>query len=112
MICLLLLAKDPEIANQPISQTVDLAQRAEFSCSATSEVKYQWKKASGELPSKVTGINTKTLVIPDVRLADQSTYTCVISNAFRSIESNPVDLTVEGMYVCKYKWTCKQYFLI
>ena len=30
------------------------------------------------LVSKVTGINANTLVIPDVRLFDDNTYTCTI----------------------------------
>ena len=57
---------------------------------------------SGQLDqaSKVTGINTNTLVIPDVRSSDDNTYNCVVSNegGSRGISSRgAVRLTVTGM---------------
>ena len=45
----------------------------------------------------MTGINTNTLVIPDVRSSDDNTYTCVASNEGGSIYSHPVRLEVTGM---------------
>ena len=76
---------------------MDLAQCATFSCSATTDdVTYQWIIASGSFPHKVPGINEKTLVIPEIRSTDQNTYTCEVSNADGSIESNPADLSVTG----------------
>ena len=43
------------------------------------------------------GINTNTLVIPDVRSSDDNTYTCVASNEGGSATSNATRLTVAGM---------------
>jgi len=91
---------------QPFSQTVNLTQQATFTCSATGyNVQYQWTIGSGSFPSKVTGINTNTLMIPDVRSSDDNTYTCTISNDGGSVTSNPAKLTVTGMTIKYYMLT-------
>ena len=83
---------------EPISVNVDLTQTATFICSATGyDVNHKWTIGSGSFPSKVTGINTNTLVIPDVRSSDDNTYTCVASNEGGSVLSNDAKLTVTGM---------------
>ena len=75
-------------------------------CFATGyDVSYQWAIGSGSFPSKVTGINTDTLVIPDVRSSDDNTYTCTISNDGGSITSNSAKLTVTGMTIKCYMLT-------
>ena len=71
-----------------------------FTCSATGDdVKYQWTIGLGSFPSKVTGINTNTLVIPDVRSSDDNAYSCTISNDGGSVKLDPVKLTVTGMSI-------------
>ena len=85
---------------QPSSQAVNLTQAATFTCSAAGyNVQYQWTIGSGSFPSKGTGINTNTLVIPDVKSSDDNTYTCTISNDGGSVTSNPAKLTVTGMTI-------------
>ena len=63
---------------------------------------YQWTIGSGSFPSKVTGINTNTLVIPDVRSSDDNAYTCTISNDGGGVTSNPAQLSVTGMNIKYY----------
>ena len=88
----------PKIALESIPASVDLTQTATFTCSATGyNVSYKWTIGSGSFPSKMTGINTNTLVIPDVRSSDDNTYTCVASNEGGSVSSNGARLTVTGM---------------
>jgi len=88
----------PVIITSPISQNVNLTQTATFTCSASGDdVQYEWRIGSGSFPSKVTSINTNTLVIPDVRSSDDNTYTCVASNERGSVSSNTTRLTVTGM---------------
>ena len=95
-----------EFAKQPSPQSVDLTQTAAFTCSATGyNVKHQWEIGSGSFPSKVTGINTNTLVIPDVRSSDDNTYTCTISNDGGYVTSDPAKLTVTGMTIKCYMLT-------
>ena len=90
----------PMFTSQPSSQSVDLTKTATFTCTATGDsVNYYWKIGSGSFPSKVTGINTNTLVISDVRSSDDNTYCCTISNAKGSVTSEPVQLTVTGMTI-------------
>ena len=89
----------PTFTIPPSPQSVDLTQTATFTCSATGDdVQYQWTIASGSFPSKVTGINTNTLVVPDVRSSDDNTYSCTISNDGGSVKSDLVKLTVTGKY--------------
>ena len=88
---------------QPLSVSIGITKRATLTCSATGyNVQYKWTIGSGSFPSKVTGINTNTLVIPDVRSSDDNTYTCTISNDGGSVTSNPAQLTVTGMNIKYY----------
>ena len=81
---------------KPSSQSVDLTQTATFTCNATGyNVSYQWTIGSGSFPNKVTGINSNTLVIPNVRSSDDNTYTCVASNS-AGIGNSTAQLTVTG----------------
>ena len=90
--------QQPEIVASSSSESVTLTQTATFTCFATGyNVQYQWTIGSGSFPSKVTGINTTTLVIPDVRSSDDNTYNCVASNEGGSATSNSTTLTVTGM---------------
>ena len=85
------------IITHPSSQSVDVTQTATFTCNATGyNVSYQWTIGSGSFPDKVIGINSNTLVIPDVRPSDDNAYTCVASNERRSVSSNTAQLTVIG----------------
>jgi len=93
-------AEVPKFTIQPSFQTVHLAQNAAFFCSATGyKVNYEWMIGSGSFSSKVTSTNTNILVIPDVRLSDNNTYTCTISNEGGSVTSDPAQLKVTGMSI-------------
>ena len=73
---------------------------ATLTCNATGKnISYKWKIGSGSFPTKVTGINTTTLVIPDVRSSDDNTYICVASNEGGS-NSSDVKLSITGMILC------------
>ena len=94
-----LLVEKPTFVTRPSSQTVDLTQTATFTCNATGyNVSYQWTIGSGSFPNdRVTGIDTNTLTITDVRSSDDNTYTCVVSNEGGSVSSTAARLTVTGM---------------
>ena len=87
--------------SHPTSQYVNLTQTAVFTCSATGyyNISYQWRIGSGLFPSKVTGINSTTLVIPDIKSSDDNTYTCVASDGESRTSSNAAKLIVTGMTV-------------
>ena len=87
----------PKLTIQPSSQQVNIGQNATFSCQAVGyKIRYQWTIGSGSFPSKVTGITTNTLMIPDVILSDGNTYTCTVSNGKGTVSSNPAELTIKG----------------
>ena len=97
MLSISYLDTSPSFTTPPSPQSVDLTQTATFTCSATGDdVKYQWTIGSGSFPSKVTGINTNTLVIPDVRSCDGNIYSCTIDNDGGCVTSDSVQLTVTG----------------
>ena len=82
----------------PAFANIYLAQTATFSCSATGyNISYEWTIKMRSSPHKVTGINSNTLVIPNVGLSDDNTYTCVASNKGGKV-SNAARLTVIGMH--------------
>ena len=100
MYVICVLVPRPVIVSHPSSQYINLTQNAIFTCTTTGyNVSYQWKIGSGSFPSKVTGINSNTLVIPDVRSSDDNTYTCVASNQRGSVSSNTARLLVIGMCI-------------
>ena len=76
-----------------------LAQTAKFTCFATGfNISYQWIIGSGSFHSKVTDINSKILVIPNIGLFDENTYICAASNEGGRVESKVAQLTVLGMH--------------
>ena len=88
------------LVSHPSSQYTNLIQTATFTCNATGyNVSYQWRIGSGSFPSKVIGINSNTLMIPDVKLSDDNTYTCVASNQGGSVSSRAAKLTVLSMII-------------
>ena len=101
LICI--LVPRPVFVLHPSSQNISLTQTATFACIATGyNVSYQWRIGSGSFPSKVTGINSNTLVIPNVRSSDKNTYICVVSNQQVSISSKAATLMVAGTYIYTY----------
>ena len=102
LICMYMrmLVSRPTLISHPPSQYINLTQTATFTCSATGyNVNYKWRIGSGSFSDKVTGINSNTLVIPDVKSSDTNTYTCVASNQGGSVSSNTARLMVTGMYI-------------
>ena len=82
---------------RPSSKNANLTQTANFTCSATGyDVSFQWTIGSGSFPNKVTGINSNTLVVPNVRSSDANTYTCLVINKGGNM-SDSAQLTVTGM---------------
>ena len=77
--------------------TVVLEGDATLTCKATGDnISYKWTIGSGVFPTKVTDINTKVLVIPDLRSSDENIYTCVASNEGGK-DSSEVKLSITGM---------------
>ena len=96
----LTLVTSPGFVSLPSPQHVNLTETAMFTCNATGyDISYQWTIGSGSFPSKVIGINSNILVIPDVRSSDDNTYTCVASNEGGNASSNATKLTVIGMTI-------------
>jgi len=89
--------------SQPPLQSVNPNKTATFTCTPTGDsVNHGWKIELGSFPSKVTGMNTNTLVIPDVRSSDDNTYSCTISNDEGSVASHSAQLTVNGKTTIMY----------
>ena len=77
---------------------VELTETTTLGCFALgSSISYQWTIGSGLFSSKITGINSSSLVIPDVRSSDVNTYTCVATTNKGCVLSNSTWLIAPGM---------------
>ena len=85
---------------QPHLHGVELTETAFLGCFAVGyNISYHWIIKSGLFPSKVTGINSSTLMIPDVRSSDDNIYTCVATTIKGCVLSNGTQLIVTGMII-------------
>ena len=88
-----LMVTDPLLTAQPVSQSVWLGSNALFNVTATgtSPLSYQWFATGGLLP----GATTPTLLLTNVRLADDGTeFWVLVSNAAGTATSAVARLTV------------------
>ena len=100
--CYNCIVSPPKFINGLQSWNIDLKQNATLTCDVCGyNVSYEWKIESGSFPRKVTGTNSATLVIPDVRSSDSNTYICEVSNLGGNVSSN-YTLTVTGMAMIMY----------
>ena len=101
MLLLYLVVGKPSLFQlQSPLHSVELTETATLGCFALGyNVSYQWIIGSGSFPSKVIGINNSTLVIPDVRLSDENTYTCVATTYKGCVLSNSTQLRANGMTI-------------
>jgi PKD repeat protein len=86
-------AVPPEIATQPMSQSVFDGSSASFSVVAqgSETIRYQWRRNGIEIP----GENAATLLLPDVAIDnDGDTYSVEVSNSAGTVLSNAVLLNV------------------
>ena len=89
----------PVMVDLSLGQNLDILQTAVLSCNATGYgISYDWTVGSGQLPSKAIGVNTDTLIVPNLRSMDSNVYTCEASNLIGSVNSS-ISLTVTGIDV-------------
>ncbi len=82
----------PSITTHPTNVNVAYLAEASFSVvAAGSNVTYQWRKGSTNIPNATSATYTIANVVP----ADAGSYTVVVSDAVESITSNPATLTVQ-----------------
>ena len=69
----------PQIAAQPVSQTVYAGQPASFSVAATggAPYTYQWKRSGTNLPAATK----RVLTIPSAKPTDMGTYSVTVNNS-------------------------------
>ena len=109
----LTIGRSSVFLSQPPLYTISLKETASINCFAISyNVSYKWIIESGSFPSKVTGINSSTLVIPNVTSSDENTYTCVATTQMGCVSSSTTQMTVTGMilrliYMCIDHGPCR-----
>lgn len=96
--CIVFIVKPPMIVTITISQNLNILQTAVLTCNATGyNISYYWIIGSGQFPSKVTGVNSSILIVPDLRSSDNNSYTCMADN-IGGIVYNTKELIVTGNY--------------
>ena len=97
----LALVDPPVIAGQPASLTVPEGNPASFTVTATAPaggtLSYQWKLRN----APIAGATSATFAIPAATLADQGSYSCIVTNtqngATEIRSTSPVLLSVVGL---------------
>ena len=82
----------PEIAVEPLPQTVYVGEPASFSVAAAggAPYAYQWRHATTNLP----GATKRTLLLPSAQFTDAGDYAVTITNSVGATNSQVVALTV------------------
>ena len=82
----------PEIAVEPVPQTVNVGEPASFSVAAAggAPYSYQWKHAGTNLP----GATKRILLIPSAQFTDAGNYSVGVTNSVGGTMSQVVTLTV------------------
>ena len=93
-----LTVQDPSIITQPVSQTIHPMQTAVFSIVAdgTPPLSFQWFKdgLSLNVGGNISGVQTSTLTLSNVLVADVGGYSVIVSNAYGSVTSAVAALAV------------------
>ncbi len=92
------LYPDPQITAQSGDQTVNEGENVQLSVTAQNATAYQWKKDGNPLSDDghFSGTTTSTLQISNVTTDDAGQYTCTVSGQCNSVESQPIQLTVNA----------------
>jgi murein DD-endopeptidase MepM/ murein hydrolase activator NlpD len=82
----------PSIAMPPHSQTAQLGITVALSAIATGTppLSYQWRKNGVNIPAA----NSATFTLNSVTLADNASYSVLVSNSFGTVQSRPASLAV------------------
>ncbi len=81
----------PVIQTQPAGQSANLGSSVTMSVAATGDnLQYQWQLGGTAIP----GATGSALTLPGVALAQQGTYSVIVSNAAGAVVSSPADLTI------------------
>ncbi|NQU45390.1 immunoglobulin domain-containing protein, partial [bacterium] len=91
------VSQTPQITNQPDSTVVGPGTQVTFSVTATGagSLTYQWKKDG----TAISGETGATCTVPSAQEANVGSYSCVVSNAYGSVESNAAVLSLRSVPV-------------
>lgn len=86
------IGNKPIITLQPVNQSVQVGAEVVFAVAATgtAPLSYQWYKNGILLPGKTSS----DLVLENAQVSDSAGFYVIVSNAFGSVQSNTVSLTV------------------
>ena len=92
------LVEPPQIMNPKEVLHINLVQDVMLTYNDTGKhIKYKRKNGSWSFDDY--GVTDRAIVINDVKLSDNSTYTCVASNEGGNVTSS-ITLIVNGMILC------------
>ena len=78
--------------NPEENTTVTVGINVTLSCNATGadNLRYQWiRMGKKTIPSRAIGVNSSTLIIPNIMVKDSGRYYCAVSSGNTSVTSRP-----------------------
>ena len=75
-----------------MNTTVAVGTTVALTCNASGadNLKYQWMRmGKNTIPLRAIGVNSSTLIIPNIMVEDNGKYQCVVSSGDTSVTSRP-----------------------
>ena len=83
--------------NPEQNTTVAVGTKVTLTCNASvaDNLKYQWMRMGRKtIPSRARGVNSTTLIIPNIMVEDNGNYKCVVTSGNTSVTSRPGTVSV------------------
>ena len=92
-----LLSYFADITTNPKNTTTAVGTNVTLTCNATGadNLRYQWMRVGKKtIPSRAIGVDSNTMIIPNVIISDSGLYKCVISSGNVSVISKIGNVSV------------------
>ena len=86
-----------DIATNPKDTIAGVGRDVTLTCNASGadNLKYQWMRMGNKtIPSTARGVNTSTLIIPNITVDDSGQYKCVVSSGDVDVMSEYGNMSV------------------
>ena len=86
-----------DITTNPKDRTVAVGTKITLTCNASGadNLRYQWMRMGEKtIPSRARGVNSNTLIIPNITISDSGLYKCVVYSGNIDVTSKVGNVSV------------------